>query len=505
VSVRYISGHDVGSGVNYTVKLFFTSSIYTPGTYKELTDDVLSFNINRTLGSFLSPLRASTAEVKLDNHDGRYSPGRWPDLYQPNLELHIDGNFSLNPDGFVLDSSRLDINGFEGTTTFRLYTGFVDGYEIDASDTRGVEILTCRDIVKTLSTRMITTSPLTKTDVESAFAIVFSHAGVTNYEVASLGEVFGFYTLSRDTSALNAINGLLSAGGYFSFVTASGALAIKEPYFGTREKTATASYDSFMSLTYTFNDTSLYNRVKISGATRMPSAVGTIAVFVNTLAAFSQSVILLPKNASYDRDTLSFELAYRDYDNNQLSPAIGVITPVASKDYEFRNMADVVRNDMVTVTTSPGFETVKVTLQNNDTRNFYELKRLQVRGQPFRLQSDFSAQTDITSSQTVYGVREIDINAQYLSDRVFAQNYANRVSYMYHSNNPSGTAAMRNAFPSMLSLQPGDLIGLVNSRAGINSKHMVTAISHSVNAEENGWIHNMNISFELARTKVSSL
>jgi hypothetical protein len=503
---RYISGHDVGSGVTYTVKLFFTSSVYAPGTYQDLTDDVLSFTINRTLGSFLQPLRASTAEVQLDNHDGRYSPGRWPDLYQPNLELHIEGEFSLRDDNFILNASRLNIDGLSGITTFRLYTGFVDGYEINASDTRGVETLTCRDIVKPLSTRMITTSPLTRTEVQSVFAIVFSHAGVTNYEVDSLGEVFGFYTLSKDTSALNAINGLLSAGGYFAFITASGAVAIKEPYIGTAEKTAVASYDGFMNLTYSFNDTTLYNRVKISGATRLPSDVGTIAVFTNTSIA---SVLIYPKGTKWPggapADVLNVELAYRDYANNQLSPAISVITPVASRDYVFKNMAEVVKNDMVTVTASAGFDTVKIKMQNNDPYNLYKLDRLQVRGQPFRLQSDFSAQTDISSSQSVYGTRELDINAQYLSDQSFAKAYADRVAHMYNNNNPSGTTAMRNAFPSMLSLQPGDLIGLVNSLAGINSKHMVTAISHSVNAQDDGWIHNMNISFELARTKVSSL
>jgi hypothetical protein len=500
--IRYISGHDVGSGNTYSVRI-----IHSASSQQNLTDDVLSFRINRNLGSFLSPLRASTAEIQLDNHDGRYSPGRFPELYKPNLELVIDGIYAVHDVNFQLNSSQLNIDGFTGFTAFRLYTGFIDEYEIDASDTRGVQTITCRDIVKKLATKMITTTPLTRTDVQSVFAIVFSHAGVADYRVDSLGEVFGFYTLSRSTSALSAINGLLSAGGYYGYVAANGDVVIREPFYATAEKTAIASYSHFMGLSYSFNDTSLYNNVRISGATREPSAVGTVAVFTST-KAYGDRVFLWQSGkirpSGIRADTVELELAYRDYENNQLSPAIGVLTPVESVDYIFTDQAGNVNNGFVTVTVSAGFDTVNVKLFNTNSYNIYNLERLNIKGEPFRLREDFVAETAVASSQVVYGKRELSINAQYLSGYQFAKTYADRVAHMYHDKNPAGNAHVRNSFPSMFALQPGDVVSLVHSLSGVNSKHVLMSLSHSVNAETDGWIHNMNINFELARTKVSS-
>lgn len=161
--------------------------------------------------------------------------------------------------------------------------------------------------------------------------------------------------------------------------------------------------------------------------------------------------------------------------------------------------------DSATVTVSVGFEAADVTVINYDHYDDYFLTKFQIRGYPFRFNSNFSAKTEMTASQSLYGIRERTFNAKFLANAQFAKTYANRVAAMYSNVTPYGRASVRNSFPSMLSLQRGDLASFVHSLSGVNSKHLVKEISHTVNAEQDGWIHEMDLQFELARTKVSSL
>src|SRR5713101_2556005 len=84
----------------YTIGLALVAGTPAPGSFTDVTSDVLRFDVGRKLATLFAPLAVGDATVELANDDGRYSPLNASGPYYPNLrsqrQLLITASFLGN-------------------------------------------------------------------------------------------------------------------------------------------------------------------------------------------------------------------------------------------------------------------------------------------------------------------------------------------------------------------------------------------------------------------------
>ncbi len=84
----------------YKVGIALVAGVPAPGSFTDVTSDVLRFDVSRKVAALFSPLTVGDATVELANDDGRYSPLNAAGPYYPNLrsqrQLTIAASFLGN-------------------------------------------------------------------------------------------------------------------------------------------------------------------------------------------------------------------------------------------------------------------------------------------------------------------------------------------------------------------------------------------------------------------------
>ncbi len=440
------------------------------GSFTNIRDDVLQISIARSLASLFSELTPGEATFEAQNQTGKYSPDNtsspFTGLLKPNIKARVIAT--------------------QNSVQYPLFKGLVDEYALNPSleGPRNVAIR-CRDEVKQLRKRIITTSLFVDYNVGSFFTEVLSASAVSSYRVDSVADQiqFGWF---RQEGASGAISEILRSGFYFAAISGDGVLRIKNRYFD-QSPIAVGSYSEMFGLNYALSDDRVLNRVRIEGVPRQTLAVNTVAYIGGPL----------PIPAS---GFLNFLLEYLDPLNNEPSPAVAMITPVSSADY-LANTASAGTGTDRTSTTSVSvtfFGQTAVNTVFNGSADDVFLTKYQLRGQPVSRRPRFTLESNDSSSQAVYGIQEFTLSSDLLSSATFSKDYADFLKSRNKEPAAGIALTLRNQFPDVLDIELGDAVHVQNSITGINSLYITKALEHTI-ATQPGQIHELRLTLDRFR------
>lgn len=445
--------------IDYEVGLELTS-----GSFTNIRDDVLQISIARSLASVFSELTPGEAAFEVYNQTGKYSPDNtsspFTGLLKPNIKARVIAT--------------------QNSVQYPLFKGFVDEYALNPSldGPRNVAIR-CRDEVKQLRKRIVTTSLFVNYNTGSFFTEVISASAVSSFRIDSLADEvqFGWF---RQEGAAGAISEILRSGFYFSAVRGDGVLDIKNRYFD-QSPVAVGSYTDMFGLNYALNDDRLVNRARIEGVPRETLSVNTVA--------FIGAPIPIPASGF-----LNFLLEYLDPVNNEPSPAVAMVTPVSSSDYTANTASGGTGTDR-TSTTSVSVKFFGQTAVNtvfNGSADDVFLTKYQLRGQPVSRRPRFTLESNDSSSQAVYGIQEFTLSSDLLSNTSFARDYADFLKLRNKEPAAALSLSLRNQFPDVLDIELGDAVHVQNSITGINSLYITQSLEHTI-ATQPGQIHELRL------------
>ncbi|MCI0664582.1 MAG: hypothetical protein L0220_26275, partial [Acidobacteria bacterium] len=428
-------------------------------------------------------------QISVKNENGRYSPSNPASsgYLVPNVPARI----------------YADISG----SSYPMFSGRVDEYRVSPELPTTTTIL-CRDDIKGLRTRVVTTSLFVDYNAGSLFTEVLQQSNVQSYAVDPLFDTLNF-TWFRDTPASTAINELIKTGFYFARVKGNGAIEIANRYFD-QGTSPTGSYGEMLALPYALNDDRVINRAKIEGVPRKVLDVSTVA--------YVGEPIKIPSSGF-----VSFALEYLDPVNNEPAPALGLILPtllvetsvtvdsgglevsssfiVASGSDWLLNAADTGSGADLTLTSSVAVtfygQTAVNTVFNGSGTEAY-LTKFQLRGQPVSRLPRFTLESNDSSSQAIYGIREFGLSSELMGNATFARDYAEFLKIRNKSVVPELSLMLRNHFPDVLTREIGEQIHITNSFLGVSSIYIISRIEHTVSTDP-GQIHQLNMILEQFR------
>jgi hypothetical protein len=423
-----------------------------------------------------------SAEVRRKIYDADQNvlyPGTAGDLWtgtRPDLFLCFDtssawavnkgsrgGTFTINGTAAAPGSAQL-IHAKRD-----LFAGFIDDWKPDPSlSAIRNTYITARDAGKVLRHRTITTSLFTNYNAGSLFSEILTGAGVASFTVDTMQDVipFAFY---RDRNAQNAIDEMIQAGYSFAYIDGAGTFKVKKRYYEI-EGSIVGSLSEFMALNYTLSDRAVYNYVTVEGEPRRA------ATSTQTLASLPTPFYIPASSA------ISFFLEYLDPANSEPVPGIEMVTPVSSTDY-LTNAASNGGGANLTATTSVSAvffaQTAYNTVFNGSATDAY-LTKYTLRGKPVQRLSRFTALSEHTSSQNFYGTLAYALSNPLIGDQQFGQNYAGFILARNADPFPDLGCVIQNEFPLILSAEVSDQLHIVNTFSGINSAHVIQAMSHTI-------------------------
>lgn len=459
---------------SYSVGVEFVS-----GSFTEIVADVRGVSINRRAGNLFQPLSAGQMTAILDNMDGRYSPRNtsspYTGLIRPDLQVRVRATF--------------------GGSTYNLFRGFIDTWTVKpalpGTRTAGFN---ARDRLKQLDDRTVTTSLIVATKINSFLKHMFDVASVTTatYSVDMITDESPFAWF-RDRDLLGALQEVLGAGFYSSYVAPDGILRVRSRYWDqianpVASLLATATQTrGFWEMGYSLSDRDVLNDIKIEGVPRVrDSDTRTIAFLVDvpTIAASTG---------------LGFFLTYLDPDNLEPAPADNVVTPVRSLDYKANDAEDgsgTDRTSTMTLRAAKFGETIVLSFYNGFGATVY-LTRCVVRGRSVQRRAQINVRLQQASSQAVYGRRAFAMVNDLIAERIYLQDYAEflrlRQSDPVDRLEPFG---IKNEFPFVLARELGDVVHIQETNTGIAKMFTIMGIDHDIRGDGAGLEHTVQYECE---------
>ncbi len=439
---------------------------FETGSWTNVIEDVIQISISQQIADMISPLAPAEIDLELDNQHGFYS-NSLAALVRPNLQLAVLGTHQ--------GSSR------------QFFRGYIDQWEFTPS-LQGPRhaILTGRDSIKNLLNQRIVTSLYANQNISSLYTLVLDQLDVSSYHVDAMTQVVPFADL-RDITFAEAMERLLGVNHAYSFVCPRRCLRVEGPY---EPETATvlaslSDTGGCIDLLWTISDDRVFNKISVDTAPRAVADVTSVAAL--------DTPVLIPGSGS-----TSFWIEYVDPDTREQVPALDLVTPVASTDYQvFQNSggtgAD--RTSTTSVDTTFYGGTAVTSLANNTDLPVW-LTKFSLRGKPAKRLSDVRVTRDASSSQAVY----TEIQFAHANDLIGGVNQAadlaNFLERKYEWPTPLVSGTWRNRFPLALDMGVGGVVHLVNSFTNTASDFFVRGFAHTIDAQ-GGWVHDVTLEMEM--------
>ena len=435
---------------SYTLEIEFET-----GSFTNVTDRLLTANVNRRVGGAFLPLGEGMAMFTLDNDDGAFSPSNGLSPYagklRPGRSIRMTATHSAN--------------------TWFVFNGETRRFIVDPMRSSRVT-LECVDPITRLRNKKIDTGMLTDTNPGSVFTEIFSQTGVQSTIVSSFTHTIPFVWYNNK-SAINAVRDLLEFGHYWIYGRADGAVVVENQNWNL-EPTATASYAEYYAMNYALDSESVMNDLRITSEPRkLASVVQTVA--------WIQEPISVPASGS-----TRFWLQYVDPDSPlNPAPAKNMVTPVSSADYQTSTQSggggtDTTNTTSVSVTFFG--ESALCDVFNGYGQPVY-LNKFQLRGNSIQRQPRISYATDSSTSQQLYGDRSVTIENDFIGTLAYAENYGQFLLNRYSEVFPDITFTLKNEFPDVLRLDIGDTVSLVESITGIRNDAIITSVNATIDTQ----------------------
>ncbi len=446
-----------------------------PSSMWVVTQDVLGFSVNRRLGLWPSNVQAGTADVRLENSDGRYSPLRTEfhgGHLLPNKALTIKGVYT-SPDG--------------GVTSFQLFNGYIDDIAVQPAMPSGREVtISCRDRMKELQRREVTTGLLTNYAVSSLFAYVMTQASIAPFSADAISDVIPF-AYFQNRKALGIVDELVTGGGYAAYVAADGTMRFRNRYFEIGG-TPVASYAAMNAMTFSMDDADIVNRVTVRATPLVEVAS------VQPIARLSAPVSI-PANA-----TINFWLSYKDaFGKDCLGNA--QVNPVGSTDFFVWSSSagtGTARTATTSITAAFFAETVKLTARNTIGATVW-VTSLQVRGQPVVDGPELFVDGEVGSSQAAYGLVTETLETPLFATTDLLSQRTYDILELFSGPQPKTSLRVINGLPEVVVADLADVLGIYDPHSGVDDFFTVLSISHDLDAESAGPV--LATTYELQRAR----
>lgn len=474
--------------VAFRVRLYLS-----PSSVWDVTDDVLSISISRTVADTWRSLSVGGCDILLDNALSRYSPSvssYHNGLLIPNVEVAIEAVTEQSSGLFVLDESRLDTAILLDPT--RIFTGFIDSITARPGLGEPREVMIgCSDRMKEFSRRVIETRLLRNTTVASLFSEMLDVASISTLarSIAPIEDELGFAWFNN-ARLLPAVNEVLTLGGYTAYVNGGGIFTVQDRFYDLGGPVV-ASYADIKALGLTLDDTQIINSVRVRGSPReIVDSVQVIAELTEALA--------IPASGA-----VGFFLDYQDPRNQEAAPATEVVTPVSATDYLLNSESTGSGTDytgQASVAVSLLAETAVSTIFNGTGAEVF-LTRYRLRGKPISRRATVTVERVDEASQAQYGIEQLVLESRLLGSKVLIERRADDIISLRADPAWQVAAGVINDWPTTLELDLGDKIHLSNAFLDIDEQFTIKGITHVIDAVSQGWVHRADYQLEQARTR----
>lgn len=301
------SGPPVSSAAVSTVASYTVQVAWSPGSFTNITRDVVRVNISRPLWSAFDSVTSGELQVEVINVRGKYTPDN---------ESGPFGNLMKNGREARVIASVVPGEGLQ------LFQGFLDQISLPGNDfNNGRVLLSFRDRAREFRNRIISTSLWIDYNISSLYENVLTAAGIDlgRQAIEPMPDEADLAWF-RDVPADSALSDLIRFNFSKGYVSRAGVISILGRYYDQR-LTNVQSYNQFLDIDYSLTDDAVINDARFESEPR------NVRTTVSTLSYITES-IAIPSSSS-----VSFVSEYIDPVTGRGVPAVNMIRPVPGSDY----------------------------------------------------------------------------------------------------------------------------------------------------------------------------
>lgn len=430
-----------------------------------ISGDVLRYTIRRDAALGDESLSIGRATIVLDNFGGSLSPAS-------------NTAFTIN--------KSIQITATLGSSLYTLFNGKTEKFTINpALDDRTI-IIEASDRMQTLKDVKLDMPVFTDINVGSAYINVLSASGVGSsnlYSVDAMSDTISGIWFS-DTNPDKALAELGKTGRTLALVKGDNKIYIKNRYFDFNQTVAGSYINNFLSLDYTLDGDEVINYAKVSGVPRK------VTTDIRTVAWITEGYTIQASSA------ISFTLNYVDPDTQESDTPATNVNCIAYTSNTNSNGTGTNRTAQTSAQITAYALTAVASVFNGSSDVIY-LTDFRLHGKSLQKQPEISAISENASSQNTWGKREETIETDFISNPLYAQDYAGYMTLVYKDPQADINIEIKNQYPDVLSIDLGDNIRVQEDNAKINDIYVVKSWEHTANFE-NG--EERTLSLELIRS-----
>ena len=466
IVVQAIETDAIYPAPQYRVRLLPSS-----GSAIDVTAETLEATWERSISNYQRGFESGTADLVFANDLGSLSPLRIAgSAVRPNMGITIEARPS-SYDNFAT-----------------LFTGAVDRIKVNpAIEAPRNVIFSCRDKWKSLARRRVDTGISTNINVGSLVAAVLEDADITPRSIDPIGQDFPFAWFT-DRQVTGVIEEIIVAGGYAAYVANDGTFRFRDRFWDIGLDVV-GSYQAFTNMSWEIDESDVVNRIRVEGIPR---------VIVNSVQPIATMREILSFDAGQAR---GFFLSYEDPRNNDEAPAVEVVNPVASLDYQFNTQADG-SGSMITSSLAVSFfsfaETCVQTLTNYSGGTGY-LTLYQVRGKPVQQDLPLSIVAELIESQSLYEIKDATLQTRLLGTTDRLTGRAADIIDLFGVPTPKITMSLTNLWPDIIDHDLADVIHVTEAHSGVSHQYTIQQVNHQLMAADRGWAHQVTYALEFSK------
>ena len=421
------------------------------GVFTDVTSLCQRASYSRTLADVFSPLGADEALFELANEQGSLSPLLNTNLF-PGRQVRFRATYS--------------------GSTYNLYRGRVRQVGVNPAQGQRTAVIEAWTDANRVARTQLRTNLIVGTRIASLFTEIMTRCSVLSFSSVALADYVDF-AWYQDRDALNALNELITAGPFEAFVDGAGTFQLRARAAGIWQtnRTAVATLAEAQDLNVTVADREIINQFRLSATPRQQITT------VETLSFIGQPVVLPASSA------VGFFLTFYDPRNYGVPAPVGsIVALVSSQDYYAAANSDGTGTDYTsTLSVSvTAFAEAAVCSLYNGTGNVAYLSRFQIRGYPILSGGDLRAISDDSSSQALYGLSGRTYEGLLIANLDHLKSFSKVLLDAKAQPERLTDVTLSNSFGTILGVDVGQPIAIVNSLTGVNSFWYVNRISHDI-------------------------
>lgn len=402
-------------------------------------------------------------------------------LFDPFTPLNADeGIFellndvgSLSPllNTGLLIGRKVAFSATYGGSSYNLYSGRIKSLSTRPILGERTTVIEALSDVDRLFKTQIDTGIFVKIGANSLFTEIMSLSSVASFTADSDNFDVVPFAWYRDRDGASAVEQLVRSGFYQFYGDGAGTMILKSRYFGTFATSVDTVDVQAHDLNYSISDTGVVNLAHTKATPRIQTSnVATLA--------YLPSPVALPASGH-----VGFFVSFLDPRDFQSSVPVGSIeTLVSSQDFYAAQNSDGTGTNFTSALSLNlavfGASLVCSIFNANSAEVF--LSRFQVRGYPLLAGTELAVKIDDSSSQALYGAREVNFEDNLFTNYSYLRDLASTIVGDRKEPRDQFDVVMSNEFPQVLQYQVGDILSLINSQTGVNSTWSIRGLHHEV-------------------------